>query len=81
MDQMDRKFHYAWNFYAPYERVLRPYFGNYIHKGWGKVYRLANQVGRLHRTIFSGDITAYLWMIFLGMLLVGILLWQYGGWF
>jgi NADH-quinone oxidoreductase subunit M len=81
MDKMDRKFHYAFAFYAPYERVLRPYFGNYIKKGWGKVYLGANQVARLTRTIFNGDITAYLWLIFAGMLLVGVLLWQYGGWF
>ncbi|MGA1820402.1 MAG: proton-conducting transporter membrane subunit [Thermoplasmatota archaeon] len=81
MEGMDRKFHYAHHFYAPYERVLRPYFGNYIQKGWGMVYRAANQLGRLHRTIFSGDVTAYLWMIFAALLLAGILLWQYGGWF
>jgi hypothetical protein len=81
MDKMDRKFHYAFSFYAPYERVLKPYFGNYIKKGWGKVYLGANQVARLTRTIFNGDITAYLWLIFAAMLLVGVLLWQFGGWF
>ncbi|MGA1873400.1 MAG: proton-conducting transporter membrane subunit [Thermoplasmatota archaeon] len=81
MEGMDRKFHYAFNFYAPYERVLKPYFGNYIQKGWGKIYRGANQIARLHRTVFSGDVTAYLWLIFAALLLAGVLLWQYGGWF
>jgi NADH-quinone oxidoreductase subunit M len=81
MDGMDRKFHYSWNFYAPYERVLKPYFNKWIDKAWGKIYRGANQVGRLHRTVFNGDVTAYLWFIFVAMIIVGVLLWQYGGWF
>ncbi len=81
MDKMDRKFHYAFHFYAPYERVLKPYFGNYIKKGWGKVYRGAAQVARLTRTIFNGDVTGYLWLIFVSMIIVGVILWQYGGWF
>jgi len=81
MDRMDRKFHYSWNFYAPYERVLKPYFNRWIDKAWRKLYRGANQVGRLHRTVFNGDVTAYLWLIFVAMIIVGALLWQYGGWF
>ncbi|MFW3147212.1 MAG: proton-conducting transporter membrane subunit [Thermoplasmatota archaeon] len=81
MPGLDRKYHYAWNFYAPYERVLKPYFNDWIGKAYARLFKGASQVGRLHRSVFSGDVTAYLWLIFASLLLLGILLWQYGGWF
>ncbi|MEA3559328.1 MAG: proton-conducting transporter membrane subunit [Candidatus Thermoplasmatota archaeon] len=81
MPRMDRRYHYAYKFYAPYERVLKPYFNNWIEKTYGKLYKGVSQIARLHRSVFNGDITAYLWLIFTTMLLVGILFWQYGGWF
>ena len=45
------------------------------------MYRVAGQLGRLHRSIFNGDITAYIWIIFGTMVGVGILFWKFGGWF
>ncbi|MGA1822390.1 MAG: proton-conducting transporter membrane subunit [Thermoplasmatota archaeon] len=79
--KMDRKFHYAYKFYYPYERVLKPYFNNWTGKFYHRLFRTASQIARLHRSVFNGDITAYIWLIFGALILIGILLWQYGGWF
>ncbi|MCK5773182.1 MAG: hypothetical protein KAH57_05290, partial [Thermoplasmata archaeon] len=81
MPHMDKRYHYAWNFYAPYKRVLGPYFNDWVSKGYSLIYRVASQLGRLHRSIFNGDITAYIWVIFGTMVGIGILFWKFGGWF
>lgn len=81
MPKMDRKFHYAWRFYYPYARVLRPYFNKWVEKFYHKLFKTASQIARLHRSVFNGDITAYIWMIFGALILIGVLLWKYGGWF
>lgn len=78
---MDKRYHFAWKFYAPYERFLRPYFNKWIDKGWAKIYKVASQIARLHRSIMNGDMTGYLWLIFGSMILVGVLLYRFGGWF
>ena len=78
---MDKRYHYAWKFYAPYERFLRPYFNNWIGKGWAKVYKVASQITRLHRSVMNGDMTGYIWLIFGAMVLVGVVLYRFGGWF
>lgn len=78
---MDKRYHYAWKFYAPYERFLKPYFNNWIGKGWAKVYKLVSQITRLHRSIMNGDITGYLWLVFGSLVLLGVILYRFGGWF
>lgn len=78
---MDKRYHYAWKFYAPYERFLRPYFNNWIGKGWAKIYKVASQIARLHRSVLNGDLTGYLWLIFGAMILLGVILYRFGGWF
>lgn len=78
---MDKRYHYAYKFYAPYERVLRPYFNKWIDKGWAKIYKLISQVARLHRSVFNGDLTGYMWLIFGALILVGVILYRFGGWF
>ena len=78
---MDKRYHYAWKFYAPYERFLRPYFNNRIAKGWAKIYKMASQISRLHRSIMNGDLSGYLWLIFGALVVLGLVLYRFGGWF
>jgi NADH-quinone oxidoreductase subunit M len=78
---MDKRYHYAWKFYAPYERVLRPYFNRWIDKGWAKAYKISSQIARLHRSVMNGDLSFYLWLIFGALIIAGIILYRFGGWF
>jgi len=81
MPNIDKRYHFAYRFYAPYERFLRPYFNKWIDKGWAKLYRFTSQIARLHRSIMNGDLTAYLWLIFAVLGLVGVIFYASGGWF
>ena len=78
---MDKRYHYAYRFYAPYERVLRPYFNRWIDRGWAKVYKISSQIARLHRSLFNGDLSGYIWLVFGALILLGVVMLRFGGWF